>query len=245
MSSATSSKRLVIYLMAGEETPALAEAAVRGGADIIELGFPFSDPLAEGPVIRRASERALAAGMRTKACLGVLARTRELVGDAPILPMTYAALLEAYGYERFVADARAAGASSFILVDIPAEQHPELARVQLIAPTSTDERIRLAAERTDGWIYVVSLTGTTGARADVSTQLAGLATRARVLAPTVPLYAGFGISTPEQAQTVAALVDGVVVGSRAIQVAEGGPDALRDFVASLRTALDSLATTSV
>ena len=205
---------------------------------MIELGFPFSDPLAEGPVIRRASERALGRGMRTRACLDVLAHTRELVPETPLVPMTYAALLEAYGYERFVDDARAAGASSFILVDIPAEEHPELKRIQLIAPTSTDERIRLAAEHTDGWLYVVSLTGTTGARDTVSGQLAGLAERARRLVPDVPLYAGFGISTPEQACAAAALADGVVVGSRAVQTAEEGPAALRDYVASLRAALD-------
>jgi tryptophan synthase alpha chain len=237
-------KKLVIYLMAGAETPELAAAAVAGGADIVELGFPFSDPLAEGPIIRRASERALAAGMRTKPCLEMLARTRELLPDSPLVPMTYAAVLEAYGYDRFVADAGAAGATSFILVDIPAEQHPELKRVQLIAPTSTDERIRLAAERTDGWLYVVSLTGTTGAREQVSAQLGGLAKRTRALVPDVPLYAGFGISTPEQAATVAELVDGVVVGSRAVQVAEEGPEALREYVASLRSALDALAGTT-
>ena len=233
------SKRLVIYLMAGPETPELAQAAVEGGADVIELGFPFSDPLAEGPVIRVAAERALANGMRTRRCLDCLAEVRARVGDAPVVPMTYAALLEAYGYDRFVADARVAGATSFILVDIPAEKHPELKRIQLIAPTSTDERIRIAAERTDGWLYVVSLTGTTGARDQVSSQLAGLAARARTLANGTPLYAGFGISTPEHARAAAELVDGVVVGSRAVQVAEEGPAALRDYVATLRAALDT------
>jgi tryptophan synthase alpha chain len=229
----------VIYLMAGAETPALAEAAVEGGADLIELGFPFSDPLAEGPVIRIAAERALAAGMRTRQCLECLAAVRSRVGDTPLVPMTYAAILEAYGYERFVEDARAAGATGFILVDIPAEEHPELKRIQLIAPTSTDERIRIAAERTDGWLYVVSVTGTTGTRTEVSSQLAALAERARAIADGIPLYAGFGISTPEQARAAADLVDGAVVGSRAVQVAEEGPAALRDYVRSLRTALDA------
>jgi tryptophan synthase alpha chain len=232
-------KRLVIYQMAGAETPELAEAAVEGGADLIELGFPFSDPLAEGPVIRVAAERALAAGMRTARCLECLAEVRSRVGDTPVVPMTYAALLEAYGYERFVTDARAAGATSFILVDIPAEEHAELKRIQLIAPTSTDERIRIAAERTDGWLYVVSVTGTTGAREQVSSQLAGLAERARRIANGTPLYAGFGISTPEHARAAVDLVDGVVVGSRAVQVAEEGPAALRDYVATLRAAIDA------
>ena len=232
------SKTLAIYLMAGRDTPALAEAAVAGGADLIELGIPFSDPLAEGPVIREAAERALAAGMRTRPCLECLAAVRARVGNAPVVPMTYAAILEAYGYERFVADARAAGATSFIVVDIPAEEQPALRRVQLIAPTSTDERIRIAAERTDGWLYVVTLTGTTGAREEVSSRLGGLAARARRLAPGIPLYAGFGISTPQHARTVAELVDGVVVGSRAVQVAEEGPAALERFVRSLRDAID-------
>jgi tryptophan synthase alpha chain len=228
------SKQLVIYLMAEPETPELAAAAVEGGADIVELGFPFSDPLAEGPVIRQASERALGRGMRTRQCLEVLARTRELV-DVPIVPMTYAAILEAYGYERFAADAAAAGASGAIIVDLPVEVHPELKRIQLIAPTSTDERIRVAAANTDGWLYVVSLTGTTGAREEVSARLGELVERARALAPPdLPLYAGFGVSTPEHARAFAELADGVVVGSRAVQVAEDGPAALRDYVASLR-----------
>src|SRR5215217_6071208 len=129
MSSAAARKRLSIYLMCGRETPALAAAAVEGGADLLELGFPFSDPLADGPVVRRAGERALAEGMRTSACLDVLRETRTRV-DVP--------LLEAYGWERFAHDAEAAGATSLIVADLPAGEHPELERVQLVAPTSTD-----------------------------------------------------------------------------------------------------------
>src|SRR3954465_12755491 len=110
--------------MAGAETPALAEAAVDGGADLIELGFPFSDPLAEGPVIQRASERALGKGMRTRECLQCLADVRSRV-DVPLVPMTYAAILEAYGYERFAADTRAAGATGAIVADLPGEDPPE------------------------------------------------------------------------------------------------------------------------
>ena len=230
-------KALVVYLMAGREAPALAEAAVEGGADLVELGFPFSDPLADGPVIRQAAERALAAGMGTEACLNCLARVRERV-DVPLVPMTYSSLLEAYGWDRFAAAARAAGASSLIVADLPVDERPELRRVQLVAPTSTDERIRLAAERTDGWLYLVAVTGTTGAREQVSPALAGLAARARSLAGDVPLYAGFGISTPAHARAVAALADGIVVGSRAIEAAAAGPGALRDYVAGLRAALD-------
>jgi tryptophan synthase alpha chain len=226
--------------MCGPDTPALAEAAVEGGADLVELGFPFSDPLADGPVIRKAAERALAQGMRTGACLECLAATRERV-DVPLVPMTYSSLLEAYGWERFDADVRGAGATSLIVADLPADDRPELRRVQLVAPTSTDERIRLAAERTDGWLYLVTLTGTTGARDDLSPALAGLVDRARA-ATDLPLYAGFGISTPAHAVAAAELCDGIVVGSAALLAAEGGPDALRGYVASLRSALDREAT---
>jgi tryptophan synthase alpha chain len=232
-------KRLVIYLMSGPETPALAAAAVDGGADLVELGFPFSDPLADGPVIRHAAERALAQGMRTRACLECLEQTRELIPDTPLVPMTYAALLEAYGWERFAADAHAAGATSLIVADLPAGERPELRRVQLVAPTSTDERLRLAAEQTDGWLYLVALTGTTGARSELSPVLPGLVERARAVTD-VPLYAGFGISTPDHARAAAELADGVVVGSRAVEVAEEGPDALRAYVRSLREAADAV-----
>ena len=228
---------LVIYLMSGPDTPELAEAAVEGGADLVELGFPYSDPLADGPVIRRAAERALANGMRTGACLECLAQVRERV-EVPLVPMTYASLLEAHGYERFAADAEAAGATSLIVADLPVDERPDLRRIQLVAPTSTDERLELAADQTDGWLYLVTLTGTTGARDRLSPQLAGLISRARALT-RVPLYAGFGISTPEHAQDAAALADGVVVGSRAVEVAEDGPAALRDYVRSLRAAIDA------
>jgi tryptophan synthase alpha chain len=230
-------KKLSVYLMAGPETPSLAEAAVAGGADLLEIGFPFSDPLADGPVIRRAAERALALGMRTRACLECLQQIRGRV-DVPLVPMTYASILEAYGYGRFSTNARAAGATSLIVADLPVDAHPELRRIHLVAPTTPAERIQLAAERTDGWLYLVSLTGTTGARDEVSTQLASLVERARQVTD-VPLLAGFGIGTPEQAGEAAALTDGVVVGSRAIEVAEhGGPTALCDYVASLRAALN-------
>jgi tryptophan synthase alpha chain len=232
-------KQLAVYLMAGAETPELAAAAVAGGADLVELGFPFSDPLADGPVIRRAAERALAHGMRTGACLECLARTRALVPDVPLVPMTYAALLEAYGWERFAADARTAGATSMIVADLPAGERPDLRRVQLVAPTSTDERLRLAADQTDGWLYLVTLAGTTGARADLSPALAGLVERARAVTD-VPLYAGFGISTPSHAQAAATLTDGIVVGSAAIEAADAGPDALRSYVRSLREAVDAV-----
>jgi tryptophan synthase alpha chain len=224
--------------MAGKETVDLAAAAEAGGADLVEIGFPFSDPLADGPVIRRAAERALAEGMRTRACLECLADTRARV-EVPLVPMTYASLLEAYGWERFAEDARAAGASSLIVADLPAGERPELRRIQLVAPTSTDERLALAAEQTDGWLYLVTLTGTTGARAELSPALAGLVERAR-RATDRPLYAGFGISTPQHAAAAATLADGIVVGSRALEVAAEGAAALERYVRSLRDALDRI-----
>jgi tryptophan synthase alpha chain len=232
-------KTLVIYLMADPETPALARAAVEGGADVVEIGFSFSDPLADGPVIRRAGERALERGMRTGRCLEVLAQTRELVPGTPLIPMTYSSLLEAYGWERFAAAVQSAGGTSMIVADLPAGERPEVRRVQLVAPTSTDERIAYAGEQTDGWLYLVALTGTTGAREDASPALAGLVERARRLV-AAPLYAGFGISTPEHARAAAELADGIVVGSRAVQVAEEGPAALQAYVSTLRGALDAV-----
>ena len=221
--------------MAGPETPELAQAAEAGGADIVEIGFPFSDPLADGPVIRRAAERSLAHGMRTTQCLDCLRSVSAHVA-LPLVPMTYASLLEAYGWERFAADARAAGASSLIVADLPVDIHPELRRVQLVAPTSTDERIALAAESTDGWLYLVTVAGTTGARAELSPAFAPLVERTRALTDT-RLYAGFGISTPEQAAAASELADGVVVGSAALLAADEGAAALERFVAQLRAAL--------
>ena len=228
-------KPLVVYLMAMPETPALVEAAVDAGADLIELGFPFSDPLADGPVIRRAAERALAAGMRTRQCLDVLAKTRERV-DVPLIPMTYASIFDAYGWEKLAADAHAAGATSLIVPDLPADVHPELKRIQLAAPTSNDARLKLAADTTDGWLYLVTVTGTTGARPELAPALAPLAARARAVTDK-PLYAGFGISTPDQARAAAELTDGVVVGTAAVAAAEQGTKQLAELVASLKSAL--------
>ena len=221
--------------MAGGRTPELAGAAIAGGADVVEIGFPFSDPLADGPVIRRAAERALAEGMRPAACLDCVRTIRER-HDVPLVPMTYSSILEAYGWERFPPDAADAGATSLIVADLPVDERPELRRVQLVAPTSTDERISLAGERTDGWLYLVSLTGTTGARDELSPALAPLVERTRRLTEA-PLYAGFGISTPAQAAAAAELADGIVVGSAALLAAEEGPQALERFVAGLRAAL--------
>jgi tryptophan synthase alpha chain len=149
-----------------------------------------------------------------------------------------ASLLDAYGWERFATDAHAGGATSLLVVDLPSDVRPELRRVQLVAPSSTDERLRLAADSTDGWLYLVTVTGVTGARTELAPTLAPLAERARSIT-NVPLYAGFGISTPEHARAAGELVDGIAVGSRAVEAAEAGPAELAIFVASLREALDA------
>ena len=232
-------KQLVVYLMAMPDTPELVETAVGAGADMIEIGFPFSDPLADGPVVRRAGERALAAGMRINRCLEVLAEIRARV-DVPLYPMTYASIFDAYGWAELERDARSAGATSFIVPDLPADLYPELKRVQLVAPTSTDERLKLAADTTDGWLSLVTVTGTTGARAELAPTLAPLAERARAFAST-PVYAGFGISSGAHARAAGELTDGVVVGSAAVTAAESGPKALAELVADLRRGLDSVA----
>jgi tryptophan synthase alpha chain len=158
--------------------------------------------------------------------------------SVPLIPMTYSSIFDAYGWERLEKDARAAGATSFIVADLPADVRPDLNRVQLVAPTSTDERLKIAATSTDGWLYLVTVTGTTGARADLAPSLAPLAERAHAVT-NVPLYAGFGISTPEHARAAAELVDGIVVGSRAVEAAEAGPAELARFVGSLRNAMDA------
>ncbi len=230
-------KTLVVYLMAMPDTPELAQAAVEAGADVLEVGFPFSDPLADGPLIRRAGERALAAGMRTKRCLEVLAEIRARV-SVPLVPMTYASIFDAYGWEKLERDARAAGATSLIVPDLPVDARPDLKRVQLVAPTSTDERLRLAVAATDGWLYLVTVTGTTGTRTDLAPTLAPLASRTRAITD-VPLYAGFGISTREHARAAGELVDGVVVGSRAVEAAEQGAAELSALVSELRAGLDA------
>jgi tryptophan synthase alpha chain len=154
--------------------------------------------------------------------------------------MKYSSIFDAHGWDRLEREAREAGATSFIVVDLPSDVRPELRRVQLVAPTSTDERLKIAATSTDGWLYLVTVTGTTGARTELAPSLAPLAERARRVT-SAPLYAGFGISTPEHARAAAELVDGIAVGSRAVEAAELGTAELVRFVGSLRSALDALA----
>ena len=231
-------KTLAIYLMCGPETPELAEAAVEGGADLVELGFPFSDPLADGPVIRRAGERGSGGGHADRGA-SRLPQPHARAGGRAARADDLRLAPRGVRLRAFRSGHARAGATSLIVPDLPVDERPELSRIQLVAPTSTDERIPLAAARTDGWLYLVTLTGTTGARAGLSPALAGLVERTRALTQ-VPLYAGFGIATPEHARAACTLADGVVVGSRAVEVAEEGPHALRAYVGSLRAALDSV-----
>jgi tryptophan synthase alpha chain len=235
-----------IYLMADTDTADLAEAAVGAGAGLLEIGIPYSDPLADGPTVQRAGQRSLRGGMTTRRALEVLRDVRARV-DVPLVPMTYAAPVMAYGERRFCADAAAAGASGLIVPDVPADEAGELQAgcrehgldlVPLLAPTSADDRIALACAQAGGFIYLVSVAGVTGARDRLSDRVAGLARRVRAHTD-LPLLVGFGISAPEHAlAALAAGLDGVVIGSKAIEVAEaGGPDALATFVGSIAAAV--------
>jgi tryptophan synthase alpha chain len=241
---------LAIYLMAGDALPELAAAAVRGGATVVEVGIPFSDPLADGPTIQAAGQAALEAGMTPRRCLDVLAATRAEIGpDVPLVPMTYAAIVERYGVERFCREAAEAGATGLIVADIPPEEADELEAaassngidlVQLVALTSREQRIELVAGASHGFIYVVAAIGTTGARDELDVErLRTLLARVRAHANGLPLLCGFGVSRGEH---VAALreagADGVIVGSAAIDaVNRGGAAELERFVASLARGL--------
>jgi tryptophan synthase alpha chain len=237
---------LVIYLMADRDIVPLAAAAVEGGATAIEIGIPFSDPLADGPTVQRAGQRALAGGMTTTRALELISQLRERV-SVPLVPMTYASPVMAYGEGRFCADAAAAGADGMIVPDVPHDESEELLSacrsagldlVPLLAPTSTEERIELACRGAGGFVYLVSVAGTTGARAALSERVAPLIARVRGHT-SVPLLVGFGISSPDSARAVMdAGADGVIIGSKAIEVSEqGGPKALEAFVRDVAAAL--------
>jgi tryptophan synthase alpha chain len=237
---------LAIYLMAGDGLPEQAAAAVAAGATAIEVGIPFSDPLADGPTIQRAAQAALAAGMTPPRCLEVLAATRARLGDeVPLIPMTYAAIVERYGVARFCAEAAEAGATGLIVADVPPDDGDELqaesARngidlVQLISLTSADARLAMACRTSRGFIYVVSAIGTTGAREELDVaRLTGLLARVRAQAGSLPLLCGFGVSRASHVRDLrAAGADGVIVGSAAIAALEsGGTAALGELVGSL------------
>jgi tryptophan synthase alpha chain len=238
---------LVTYVMAGdggvEGTLEAVRQCVEGGADVLELGFPFSDPIADGPVIARAAQRALAAGTTLRSTLELARAVRQRF-DVPLVLMGYLNPVLAMGLERFVATAVDSGVDGLILPDLPPEEagrllelttRAELGTCFMLAPTSTPARERVVLERSTGFVYVVSVTGVTGARAeqgDVRAQVERL--RA---ATSTPIAVGFGVSTPAHAATFGAFADGVVVGSALVdRVSRHEP--LTPFVTSLRTALE-------
>lgn len=241
---------LMPYLMGGfpdlAGSRAIGEAYADGGADLVELGVPFSDPIADGPVIQAAATHALRAGSTVDGVLGVC---EGLSARLPVVLMTYANLVLARGVERFARDAVSAGASGLIIPDLPLEEAPAalaacdaagLALVPLVAPTSTDERLARIGARARGFLYTVSVTGTTGERAALSDAFGAVVARAKACTE-VPVALGFGIAAPEQAQAAAqAGADGVIVGSRLVRAAAEAVEpagAVREIVASFAAAL--------
>lgn len=205
--------------------PALAQA----GADLFEIGIPHSDPLADGPTVQTATYTALTQGTTVAGCLAMCRELRGQGVDQPFCAMTYYNPLHRYGVERFVEDANAAGIDGLIVPDLPPEEAGELiqacrrtglATVFLLAPTSTEARIRLVAQQATGFIYLVSVAGTTGARSELPLDLAAFVQRVR-RHTSLPLAVGFGIGTGAQAAAVAKLADGVIVGSALVKAAGG------------------------
>jgi tryptophan synthase alpha chain len=203
------------------------------GADLFEIGIPHSDPLADGPTIQTATYTALTQGTSVKDCLAMVRELRAQGVTQPFCAMTYYNPLLSYGVERFVADATAAGIDGLIVPDLPPEEAHDLesacrsaglATIYLLAPTSTDERIRFVAQHCTGFIYLVSVTGITGARTELPPDLAAFVARVRKHTD-LPLAIGFGIGTGPQAAAVAAIADGVIVGSALVKAA-AGPDGL-------------------
>jgi len=240
---------LMPYLMGGfpniEESVAAGLAAVDAGADLLELGIPFSDPLADGPVIHAAATEALAAGATPHGVLGVCER---LAASVPVVLMVYANIVLTAGAAAFALRAAAAGASGLIVPDLPHDEADEvraacdserLGLVPLVAPTTTPERIAAIGADARGFVYTVSLTGTTGERDELPERLADTVGRVRA-STDVPVAVGFGISSAEQARTVAEVADGVIVGSRVVRAAgEGGAAAVGSVVAELASALNA------
>ncbi len=231
---ARGSAALMPYLMAGfptlEQSIAIGDACIRAGADLLELGVPYSDPLADGPVIHEAGTRALAAGVSVG---GVLEVARALSASVPVVLMCYANMVFAPGEEAFVERLAQTGACGLIVPDLPLEEadgvraaceRHGLALVQLVAPTTTDERLRDIGAAARGFLYTVSVVGTTGERDALQGRFADVVARAKA-SSSVPIALGFGISTPEQAaQAAAAGADGVIVGTRLVRAAGESED---------------------
>jgi tryptophan synthase alpha chain len=242
---------LIAYLTAGDpspaRTPALVAALERGGADLIELGVPFSDPIADGPVIQRGSDRALKAGTNVAKVLEIAREIRKH-SEIPLLLFTYLNPVLRYGLDRLARDAKTSGIDGCLLTDVSVEEaSPYVAAMRsvgldtvfLAAPTSTPARLKLVSEYSTGFVYLVSRTGVTGERASLSESLAPLIEKMRA-STKLPLAAGFGISTPEQAAAAARLADGVVVGSAIVRLIEQNADEnqLESFARQLRQGMD-------
>ncbi len=215
------------------------------GADLLELGVPFSDPLADGPTIQAATQKSLDNGTTVKDCLAMTQELRQQGVETPALLMGYVNPMMAYGLAQFVVDASAAGVDGLIVPDLPPEEADELeaacaahglALVYLLAPTSTPARIKLVAGKSQGFIYLVSLTGVTGARTDLPPDLTGFVERVRAETDK-PLAIGFGIGSGEQAQAVGQLADGVIVGSALVKRAGESVERVRELAEELRAAL--------
>jgi tryptophan synthase alpha chain len=227
----------------------VVQAISSAGADLIELGIPFSDPLADGPTIQRSTQVALEQGMTVQRCLEMSASLRHRGVHQPLLLMGYYNPILAYGVERFAEEAAAAGVDGFIVPDLPPDEAArlqqacrarEMALVFLLAPTTTPQRVAAVASQTSGFLYLVSLTGVTGERSSLPANLQSFIKQARRATKT-PLAVGFGISTPEQAQAVGEMADGVIVGSALVRVAAEAShpaQAAGAFVARLRQALE-------
>ncbi|MBN1399698.1 MAG: tryptophan synthase subunit alpha [Anaerolineae bacterium] len=240
---------LIAYLTAGypdpERSPALFTALQAGGADVIEMGVPFSDPVADGPTIQAASQAALEAGMTPRRCLELVGQLRSQGVTLPIVLMGYYNPIFSYGLERYVADCAQMGADGLIVPDLPPEeaqplqdacgQH-QLALIFLVAPTTAEGRLVEIARMTQGFLYVVSRLGTTGASLAMDEELERRLALARVQAHT-PVAVGFGVSRPEEAQALAPHADGVIVGSAIVRRATEGPESLAAYVRTLRAAL--------
>ena len=244
-------KALIAYLTVGypsvEATLEMVPIMASAGCDIVELGIPFSDPLADGTTIQNASYRALQQGVTPKTCLEIARKLKAKV-DIPLVFMTYFNPVFSYGLDAFCRDCAKAGVSGLIIPDLPPEEGAELEAISqkhridlvyLLAPTSTNERIDIVAARSRGFIYLVSMTGVTGARNNLPQELESFVMRVRQRT-NKPLCVGFGISNAEQAQRVAKVADGIIVGSRLIQLMEGkaGATRARSFIQDLRQALN-------
>ena len=246
-------RALIPYVTAGdpdlEMTKTLVREMVRHGGDIIEIGVPFSDPLADGPIIQRASQRALQAGTTVRRLLQMVRELRPDI-DAPLVLMTYFNPIYRYGEAAFVSDALAAGVDGIIVPDLPPEEAQTLRdltngtpldMIFLAAPTSTPARLALIAEASRGFIYYVSRLGTTGVRSQLSDDLQAMLSQLRSTTAK-PLTVGFGVSTPEHVRLVAEMADGVVVASAILQLLEDITDRdaklaqVTDFIAALKAA---------